>query len=68
MKKIFYKTFLFSVFFLLSACSSFQTLDVNREIEHVIVDNGDVLCEYVKGIRINCYNKNEGEKNETQKI
>lgn len=55
-KKIIFSTFLLLVF-LLPACSTFQDLMIDQEIEHVVVDNGDTLCEYVKGVRINCYKK-----------
>lgn len=67
MRKILINTFLLSVF-LLPACSYLQDLEYNRELEHVVVDNGDVICEYVKGVRINCYKKtNESEvKNEKE--
>lgn len=57
------KTFLLSVFLLTSACS---LIEYDRQIEHAIVDNGDYLCEYVKGVKINCYKKTESEvENET---
>lgn len=57
------KTFLLSVFLLTSACS---LIEYDRQIEHAIVDNGDYLCEYVKGVKINCYKKSESEvKDET---
>lgn len=66
MKKLmnlFCKTFLLSVFLLISGCS---LVEYDRQIEHAIIDNGDYLCEYVKGIKINCYKKTESEvKNET---
>lgn len=57
MKKFLISTFLLSVFLLTSACSYLQGLDFGQEIEHVVVDNGNTLCEYVKGVRINCYKK-----------
>ena len=53
----------------MSGCSYLKGFDYNHEIEHVVIDNGDSICEYVKGVRINCYKKNESEENnETQKI
>lgn len=68
MKKLTFSAFLLGVF-LLSGCSYFKNFDYNHEIEHVVIDNGDSICEYVKGVRINCYKKNESEENyETQKI
>lgn len=67
MKKLLISTFLLSVF-LLPACSYLQNLDYNREIEHAIVDNGDVLCEYIKGVRINCYKKSTESEVENEKI
>lgn len=68
MKKLSFSAFLLLVF-LLSGCSYLENLNYDREIEHVVIDNGDTICEYVKGVRINCYKKNESEENyETQKI
>ena len=67
MKILIFSTFLLSVF-LLSACSYLRNLDYNRELEHAIVDNGDVLCEYVKGVRINCYKKSDIKEIENEKV
>lgn len=52
------KTFLLSVFLLTTGCS---LVEYDRQIEHAIVDNGDYLCEYIKGVKINCYKKSESE-------
>lgn len=67
MKKLLISTFLLSVF-LLPACSYLQGLELGQEIEHVVVDNGDTLCEYVKGVRINCYKKTNESEVENEKI
>lgn len=67
MKTLIFSTFLLSVF-LLSACGYLQNLDYDRELEHAVVDNGDVVCEYVKGVRINCYKKSDIKEIENEKI
>lgn len=67
MKKLLISTFLLQVF-LLCGCSYLKDFDYNHEIEHVVIDNGDSICEYVKGVRINCYKKIESEVENDKKI
>lgn len=64
MKKLIFSTFLLLVF-LLSSCAYLEG-EYDHQIEHAVVDNGTHICEYVKGVKINCYLK--GEQNEKEKI